>query len=64
MLPHTPEEGLNVIDRGGVDELAVIEHETDPEVIHEDWEAGHDGDHTPWSTKLISTEYRVNGEWT
>ena len=52
VLPHTPEEGLDVIDRGGVDEFTVVEDETYPEVVHEDGEAGHDSEDAPWSTKL------------
>ena len=36
-----------------MDEFAVVEDETYPEVVHEDREAGHDGDDDPWATELI-----------
>ncbi len=53
MLPHAPEERLDVIDGGGVYKGAVVEDQADPEVVHQDREAGHDGEDTPWTTELI-----------
>ena len=54
VIPHAPEERLDVIEGGWADECAVVEDEADPEVVHEDGEAGHDGDDTPWSAKLVA----------
>ena len=54
MVPHTPEERLDIIDGGGVDKGAVVEDQADPEVVHENGEAGHDIEDPPWSTELIS----------
>lgn len=51
--PHLLEERLDTIDRLWVYDLAVIEPETDPEVIHEHGEPSHHRCHTPWSTELI-----------
>lgn len=54
MVPHTPEERLDIIDGGGVDKGAVVEDQADPEVVHQNREAGHDSEDPPWSTELIS----------
>lgn len=61
MLPHAPEERLNVVDRGGANEVAIIEHEAYPEVVHEDGEAGHDGNDAPWTAELIPFGVRSTG---
>lgn len=53
MLPHTAEERRNVIDRVRGDELTIVEHETNPEVVHENWKSGHNCQNAPWPTKLI-----------
>ena len=52
MSTHSLEEGPNVIDRVRDDELAIVEPEADPEVVHEQREQCHQGSDTPWTAKL------------
>ena len=54
MLPHPAKEGLDVSDRRGMDELAVVELEADPEVVHENREECHDKYNANWTTKFIT----------
>lgn len=55
VLPHAAQEWLNVIHGFGGDKVTIVEHKTDPEVVHKDWEASHNGQYPPWSTKFIPT---------
>lgn len=54
MLPHATKEGLEVVYRGGPDQLTIIEPQTNPKVVHEDREASHDGHDAPWATKFVA----------
>jgi len=38
-----------------VDKPPIIEPQTNPEVVHEHRETGHDSKYTPWTTELITT---------
>ena len=69
MLPHALKEWLNVIDRRGVLEFALVKPQTYPQVIylnlsagtpnrmvsltHQDWKPNHHGSHTDWASKLV-----------
>ena len=53
MFPHSVEEWNNIVEGGGMNKLTVIKYQTNPEVVHEDWETGHDRHDAPWSSELI-----------
>ena len=53
VLPHSPKEGYNVIHRRGPDELAIVEPEAYPKIIHEGREADHHGRDSPWASEFI-----------
>jgi hypothetical protein len=54
MVPHAKKKGLYIIHRFWEDQLAVVEPQTDPEIIHQDREARHNGDNAPGPAKFIS----------
>ena len=56
MVPHTPEERLDIIDGGGVDKGAVVEDQADPEVVHQDRKSCHNCNYTPRAAKFITFE--------
>jgi len=60
--PHAPEERLDVVDGSGVDELAIIEPQANPEVVHEDGESSHNSTDAPWTTKFVAAKIIV-GYW-
>jgi hypothetical protein len=55
--PHLVDEWLNSGNGSRVDELAVIEPETYPQVVHEHRKADHHGGDSPWSAKLPPDEH-------
>lgn len=59
MSPHAPEERRDVVDGGGVDELAIIEPQANPEVVHKDRKSTHNGTDAPWSTKFVAAKMIV-----
>ena len=54
VLGHSQEERLDIIQRVGMNELPVVEPETDPEVIHEQREKSHHKGDANGATKLIA----------
>lgn len=38
---HTNEEGLDIINTAGIDDLSVVKCEAYPEIVHEHWEQSH-----------------------
>ena len=54
MRPHPAKEWLDVIDRLREDNLALVEGQADPEIVHEDGESKHDCGYTPWATEFVS----------
>ena len=58
MVAHSPDEWLDVLYRCWMNKFAIVKPQTNPEVIHEDRETCHDGNDTPWATKLIATGKR------
>ena len=53
MFPHAEEEGLDIVNGLWVHQLPVIEHQADPEVVHENREPRHDRQYPPWTSKLV-----------
>lgn len=51
--PHATEKWLNVADRARADELAIVEPETDPQIVHEHRKPKYHRRHAHRSTKLI-----------
>ena len=43
MLPHSLEEWLNIINRFWSNQLAIVEPQAYPQVVHEDGKADHHG---------------------
>lgn len=60
VTPHPRKERLDVLGRVRINKLAIVEPEANPEIIHEDREASHDGDDTPWPTELVPVRGVVN----
>ena len=59
VLPHTPEEGLDVIHRGGMNERAIIKDQAYPEVVHQDGEERHNEHNASGTSKLESVPERT-----
>jgi len=60
--PHLVDERFNSRNGSREDELAVIEPETYPQVVHEHRKSDHHGGDSPWSTKLPPHE-RLEMSW-
>ena len=58
MCPHASQERLDVLTGGRIHELAIIEPEADPEIVHQAGEECHDSKCTPRSTELIAKPER------
>ena len=54
VLPHAKQEGLDIVGRGWVYKLAVIEPQADPKVVHESWKTQHHSGDAQRTTKLIT----------
>lgn len=59
MLPQTAQEWLNVIYGVRVDELAIVEDQADPQIVHKHRESSHNSQDTPRATELISNALSV-----
>lgn len=53
MIPHSEQKWFHVIQRVWINQLSIIEPQTNPKVIHKNWEPGHYGNDSHRSPKLI-----------
>ena len=59
VTPNFEEQWLRFGHTVGINKFAVIEPQTSPEVVHEDWKTGHDSKYTPRATKFIAATRRA-----
>lgn len=54
MPAHSVQEGDDVVEALGDDELAIVEPEANPEIVHQDREERHHGRDAKRTAKLVS----------
>lgn len=54
MPAHSVQEGDNVVEALGDDELAIVEPKADPEVVHQDRKECHHGRDAKRTAELVS----------
>jgi hypothetical protein len=58
VLRHSQAEGLDILQRRGMNELSVVKPEADPEVIHKQREKSHHEGDANGATKFIALNKR------